>query len=506
MAPLLGIQWTYGLVVFLLSLYSLNHGILAVVFWRLRRRHPDVTPPGALDAPVTIQIPIYNEIFVAERVIRSACDVDYPRHLLEIQVLDDSTDETVDLTRRLVAEYQAEGVSITHVHRTDRRGFKSGALANGLAQARGEFLAVFDADFVVPPDFLHRTIPHFGDPRVGFVQTRWSYYNETASELTRATALALDGHFVVEQSARSWAGWFLNFNGTAGVLRRAAIVDAGGWQDDTLTEDLDLSYRLQLAGWRPVFLPHVTCPSEIPEDVHSLKVQQFRWTKGPIETARKLLPRLWRADLPLLVKWQGTMHLLGATAYPLIVLMTLLTPAMVLAAAHRPSRMIWPLSLYFFVATLGTLICYASAACWRGGAWWARLVRYPLFLALSIGISAHNTLAVLEALRGKRSSFERTPKYRATIDGPAVRAARYRSRVSWSLALDVVLAVCSATALTLAIQLGQYGAVPFLTLCTGGYCVVSLYALSHLRQRRAGTIVIRTATPEAELASAELVS
>jgi len=505
MSSLLAIQWTYGVVIFLLSLYSLNHGILAVLFWSLRRRHPDVTPPGAPEASVTIQIPLYNELFVAERVIRSACDVDYPRHLLEIQVLDDSTDETVELTRRLVAEYQAEGVSITHVHRTDRRGFKSGALANGLALARGEFLAIFDADFVVPPDFLRRTIPHFGDPRIGFVQTRWTYYNESASELTRATSLALDGHFVVEQSARCWAGWFLNFNGTAGVLRRSAIVDAGGWQDDTLTEDLDLSYRMQLAGWRPIFLPHVTCASEIPEDVHSLKVQQFRWTKGPLETARKLLPRLWRADQPLLVKWQGTMHLFGATAYPLIVAMTLLTPAMVVATARRPTHMVGPLAVYFFVATLGTLVCYASAALWRGGPWWARLARYPLFLALSIGISAHNTLGALEALRRKRSSFERTPKYRATTDGPAVRASRYRSRVSWSLALDLVLAGCSATALGLAVQRGQYGAVPFLTLLTGGYGLVCLLSIAHLGLRRRGAIAIRTETPDPELAPAQLV-
>ena len=224
------VQVTYAVVVFALSLYSLNHGILAVVFWWHRRRHDDVSPPTPLarDVRVTIQLPLFNEIHVAERVIRSACAVEYPRELLEIQVLDDSTDDTLAVTERLVAEYQAAGVPIVLLHRTDRTGYKSGALANALAKARGEFIAIFDADFVIPADFLTRTLPHFGDPKLGIVQTRWSYFNETTSELTRAASLALDGHFVVEQSARCWAGWFLNFNGTAGILRRQAIVEAGG--------------------------------------------------------------------------------------------------------------------------------------------------------------------------------------------------------------------------------------------------------------------------------------
>jgi cellulose synthase/poly-beta-1,6-N-acetylglucosamine synthase-like glycosyltransferase len=491
MSRWLAVQVAYGVVVFLLSLYSLNHGILAGIFWWLRRRHPDVTP-ASRDVTVTVQLPIYNEIYVAERVIRSACAVDYPAHLLEIQVLDDSTDETLELTRRLVREYRAAGVPIVHLHRDDRTGYKAGALANGLAHATGDFVAIFDADFVVPSDFLRRTLPHFGDPDVGIVQTRWSYFNETSSELTRATSLALDGHFVVEQSARCWAGWFLNFNGTAGVLRRQAIVDAGGWQDDTITEDLDLSYRVQLAGWRAMFLPHVACQSEIPDDVHSLKVQQFRWTKGPLETARKNLPHLWRSDRPLVVKWQGTMHLLGAFAYPLLVALTLLTPAMVLAAGRHTMHMIWPISLYFLCASLGTFFCYASAASWLGGPWWRRIARYPLFLAISVGISAHNTVAAIEAIFGKRSPFERTPKYQVTA-GATSTSRRYRSRVSWSLAFDVLLTLCTATALGLAIRLRQYGMLPFLTLFTSGYGLVCLYSVSHLvrREPRAAT-----ATPE----------
>src|SRR5215472_3830189 len=259
----LAIVIVYGIALFGLSLYSLNHAALVAVFLR-RRRQPTRGASSTHDPFVTIQLPLFNELYVAERVIRSACDVDYPRDRLEIQVLDDSTDETLELTQRLVEDHQARGVPIVHIHRADRRGFKSGALANGFEHARGEFIAVFDADFVVPRDFLRSTLPHFADPRVGIVQTRWTYFNDAYSELTRATALALDGHFVVEQSARCWAGWFLNFNGTAGILRRQAIQEAGGWQDDTITEDLDLSYRAQLVGWRAKYLPDVVCPSEIP--------------------------------------------------------------------------------------------------------------------------------------------------------------------------------------------------------------------------------------------------
>jgi cellulose synthase/poly-beta-1,6-N-acetylglucosamine synthase-like glycosyltransferase len=488
------VQATYTAVVLVLSLYSLNHGILAVVFWRLHRRHAGRPPATPLDraVTVTIQLPVFNEIHVAERLIRSACAVDYPRELLEIQVLDDSTDVTLALTSRLVAEYQAAGVPVVHVHRTERTGYKSGALANGLEQARGEFIAIFDADFVVPSDFLRRTLPYFGDPTVGIVQTRWSYFNETSSELTRAASLALDGHFVVEQSARCWAGWFLNFNGTAGVLRRAAIVDAGGWQDDTLTEDLDLSYRAQLSGWRALFLPHVACQSEIPDDIHSLKVQQFRWTKGPIETARKNLRRLWQSDRGLMVKWQGSMHLLSACGYPLLVVLTLLSPFMVLAAGRHPLTMIWPMTAYFFAVSFGTWFCYASAAYWLGGKWWQRMARYPLFLAMSVGLSAHNARAAIEALWGKRSPFERTPKGR-----------RYPSPVSWSMVGDAVLALASASAIALAVRDHQYGAVPSLAVFAVGYGAVSVYSVLHLasRYRRAP----RTKRADAELASAPLV-
>lgn len=496
------VQVTYAVVVFVLSLYSLNHGILAVVFWWHRRRHDNVSPPTPLgrDVRVTIQLPLFNEIHVAERLIRSACAVEYPRELLEIQVLDDSTDDTLAVTRRLVAEYQAAGVPIVHLHRTDRSGYKSGALANALAQARGEFIAIFDADFVIPADFLARTLPHFGDPRVGIVQTRWSYFNETASELTRAASLALDGHFVVEQSARCWAGWFLNFNGTAGVLRRQAVIEAGGWQDDTLTEDLDLSYRAQLMGWRALFLPDVACPSEIPDDIHSLKVQQFRWTKGPIETARKNLGRLWRSpDHGFLVKWQASVHLLSACGYPLLVILTLLSPAAVLAAGHHVMHWIWPVTAYFLATSFGTWFCYASAAYWLGGKWWQRMLRYPLFLAMSIGLSAHNAVGAVEGIFGIRSPFMRTPKFKA-----GAGARRYRSPVSWSVVGDAALTLASASGIAIAVVHHQYGALPALSLFTMGYGAVCVYSLLHLAPRHRHGVVAHTTRADTSLASAPI--
>jgi cellulose synthase/poly-beta-1,6-N-acetylglucosamine synthase-like glycosyltransferase len=289
----------YSLALLGVSVYGLNQAVLCVIFWyhRSRQRAVDAGPLADFAPVVTIQLPLYNELYVAEGVIRSACEVDYPRHLLDIQVLDDSTDATLALTQRLVAEYRARGVSIEYVHRADRSGFKSGALANGLARARGELIAVFDADFVVPRDFLRRIVPQFADPSVGIVQSRWTYSNDTFSEVTRAMALALDSHFVVEQSARYWAGLFLNFSGTGGVLRARAIADAGGWQDDTLTEDFDLSYRMQLAGWRVLFRRDVACESEIPMDIASLKAQQIPMDQGDPTDGAKGAPAALALDV-----------------------------------------------------------------------------------------------------------------------------------------------------------------------------------------------------------------
>jgi cellulose synthase/poly-beta-1,6-N-acetylglucosamine synthase-like glycosyltransferase len=476
----------YGLALLGLSLYGLNQAALCLVFWRHRPRERKVAPCRDSDAPVvTIQLPLYNEVYVAERVIRSACSVDYPPHLLEIQVLDDSTDETVELTRELVAEYQARGVSIAHLHRQDRRGYKSGALANGLRHARGELIAIFDADFVIPADFLRQIVPHFADPSVGIVQTRWSYLNETDSEMTRAMALALDGHFVVEQSARPWAGWFSNFNGTGGMLRARAIADAGGWQDDTLTEDLDLSYRMQLAGWRVTYRRDVACPSEIPTDIHSLKTQQFRWTKGVQETAQKILPSLWRSHRSLSIKFEGTLHLLGALAYPLLTALALLSPGALVASATHHVQLLRPIVWLNWGSILGSLALYTTATHDLGSGWRSRMLRFPLFLVLSIGLSAHNTRAALEAIVRKKSPFERTPKYReAGAAGPR-SFTRYRSRASWSTVAEFVLAAWAIVSVVVALRLRYYGAIPFQMLFVSGYLLVGIHSVRHMRSARA---------------------
>jgi cellulose synthase/poly-beta-1,6-N-acetylglucosamine synthase-like glycosyltransferase len=473
------IVWMYSLVLLGVSVYGLNQALLCVIFWyhRSRQRAVDSRPVAGFAPAVTIQLPLYNELYVAEGVIRSACEVDYPGHLLDIQVLDDSTDETLALTRRLVAEYGARGVSIDHVHRGDRCGFKSGALANGLARARGELIVVFDADFVVPRDFLQRVVPQFADPSVGIVQTRWTYSNDTFSEVTRAMALALDSHFIVEQSARYWAGWFLNFNGTAGVLRARAIADAGGWQDDTLTEDFDLSYRMQLAGWRVLYRRDVACESEIPADIASLKTQQFRWSKGIQQTAQKLLPRLWRSTYPLSVKCEGTVHLLGGLSFPLLILLTLLSPGMLIATAIHHEQIVLPIIWLNGLSIAGSWCCAYTAARDLDGAWRSRILRLPVLLMLSIGFSAHNARATLEGILGKPSPFERTPKYRARGRTMNQSGARYRSRASWGVVAEFALAAVAIVSVVIAITLRVYVAIPIQLLLVIGYTTVGLYSL-----------------------------
>jgi cellulose synthase/poly-beta-1,6-N-acetylglucosamine synthase-like glycosyltransferase len=314
----------YYLVLSVLAVYGLHRLVLLAVYFRTRK-HGAVRPPDPATWPrVTVQLPIFNERYVATRLIDAVCAFDYPRDRLEIQVLDDSTDDTTDRIARRVAHYRARGLDIHHLHRRRRTGYKAGALAAGCQQAQGELLAVFDADFVPPPEFLRETVPHFADPRLGVVQARWEHVNREYSLLTRAQAIFLDAHFLIEHVARNRAGHFFNFNGTAGIWRREAIVDAGGWHHDTLTEDLDLSYRAQLAGWRFLFLPEVTAPAELPVDVNAFKRQQFRWAKGSIQTARKLLGPVLRSDLPWSTKVEATIHLTNNAAYLLMVLLSLL--------------------------------------------------------------------------------------------------------------------------------------------------------------------------------------
>ncbi len=471
----------YIVALAILSLVSLNRYILVSLCRKFAHRRHGMRPVLAdADAPaVTIQLPIYNEYYVAERLIRSACELDYPRERLEIQVLDDSTDETLALTRELVRRYRDQGIDIKHIHRGDRTGFKAGALAHGLELARGEFVAVFDADFVIPPDFLRRTLPYFTTPHTGIVQARWTYLNEDYSLLTRATVIGLDAEFGIEQPARSWGGLFLGFNGTGAVLRTQCIRDAGGWHSDTITEDLDLSYRAQLAGWRIEYVYDVTCPSELPADVHGLKAQQFRWTKGTQETAKKLIPHLWRSNISPWLKLQGTLHLLANSTYPFLLLVGILNPAVVYAAHTYDIRITWWLSAYFLFSLFGTYSYHGEAERVLHRDWLKRMRYFPLFLGQAIGLSVNNAKAAVEAWLGRKSPFHRTPKYNITSRDTMWHRLRYRSRFTWTSVVELGLGLYSVGAIVYAVETREYGALPFLILYAFGYLLIGIYSVRH---------------------------
>lgn len=466
-------------VLFLFGLHSL---VLVYLYHRYRDRRiePPTLPLEQLPV-VTVQLPIYNEVYVVERLIDAVCQLDYPRHLLEIQVLDDSTDETQELARQRVEYYRQQGFDIHYLHRPNREGYKAGALRYGLERARGQLIAIFDADFIPKPDFLKRTVPYFADPRVGMVQTRWEHLNEDYSLLTKAQALSLDGHFVIEQQVRNKAGFFINFNGTAGIWRRLCIEDAGNWHSDTLAEDLDLSYRAQLRGWKFVFLPDVTSPAELPADINALKSQQFRWTKGAIEAAKKLLPAVWRAELPLATKLECTAHLTSNIVYPFILIVAVLNVPMVLIKNLVGGYDgLFTMMSVFVTASIGTFLFYLYSqrsvhADWRG-----RVLLYPLFMAGSMGLAVNNTKAVIEALVGKRSEFTRTPKYRILSARDDWRTRKYaRNRPTATVLLELALGVYFAIGIGISLYYLELAAIPFQLLFMVGFGGIGYLSLRH---------------------------
>ena len=422
--------------------------------------------------PVTIQLPLYNEKFVVERLIEETLKMDYPRHLLQVQVLDDSTDETHPFTEALVARYQAMGEPIEYRHRTNRHGFKAGALQEGLESATGEFVAVFDADFIPPTDFLRRTMDFFTDPKVGVVQTRWTYLNRGYNLLTEIQGMLLDGHFVLEHGARYGTGLFFNFNGTAGILRREMIQDAGGWEHDTLTEDSDLSYRAQLKGWKFVYIPAVECPSELPVDMQGFQVQQSRWSKGLTQVALKILPRLLRSDLPRRVKLEAIFHLTPNISYPLMVVVSaLMLPVMIVRFYMGWMQMVF-LDLPLIVASFWSITAFYVMAhrelypkTWKRG-----LVFIPALMATGVALTINNTRAVLEALCGVQTAFARTPKY-AIGSGPKLKVAnnKYRSKIGWMPYAELAFGTYFLYMIDYAISTLNFFAVPFLLLFVGGY-------------------------------------
>ncbi|MCB9761958.1 MAG: glycosyltransferase [Alphaproteobacteria bacterium] len=455
-----------------LSLYGLHRYHLTWLF--LKHRSDGATPHTPAAWPVvTVQLPLYNEPRVVTRAIDAVAALDYPADRLEVQILDDSTDGTTAMARAAVERWRKRGVDIRLIHRDNREGYKAGALAEGMERARGRFIAVFDADFLPQADFLTTLLPYFRDD-VGMVQARWGHLNEHSSLLTRLQAVLLDGHFVIEHTARNRSGRWFNFNGTAGIWRREAIEDAGGWHHDTLTEDLDLSYRAQLAGWRFVFLPDVVVPAELPGDIAAFKTQQHRWAKGSVQTARKLLPTLLRAPLPLRVRVEAVAHLTANLAYPMVVLLTAITPLAVRIRGESVGRYLWFDLAFFGMAMVSMGVFYATSQWAAYPDWRRRALRIPAVLALGIGMSVSQSLAVFEALAGHLSPFVRTPKT------GEIKKRRVLSRhlVLRPVAVaEMGFALYHAAALGWALGEGYYPSVPIQLLFAAGFATVGIRSM-----------------------------
>ncbi|MCF8259892.1 MAG: glycosyltransferase family 2 protein [Melioribacteraceae bacterium] len=423
---------------------------------------------------VTIQLPLYNELYVADRLVNAVCEIDYPKENLEIQVLDDSTDETVDIVARIVAEKQKEGFDIKHVRRTNRKGYKAGALKEGLEYATGDYIAIFDADFIPKTDFLKKTLRYFKDDQVGMVQTRWEHLNEDFSILTKIQALALDGHFVIEQTVRNRAGFFINFNGTGGVWKKSAIEDAGNWHDDTITEDLDLSYRAQLKGWKFIFLRDFTTPAELPSEINALKAQQFRWTKGAIETAKKLLPMVWSSKISLRIKMQSTFHLTNNIVFPFILLAGILNVPLIFIKNAGPYDNFFNFMSIFVLAFISSFLFYLYGQKEIYPNWRKKIVLFPVFMAGSMGLAVNNSRAVVEGLMNKKSEFVRTPKYKVVNKNDSFSDNKYiAKKVEKSAFVELLLAIYCSIGVIASIYFGEISALPFNLMFFFGFASIS---------------------------------
>ncbi|HVU47751.1 MAG TPA: cellulose synthase family protein [Terracidiphilus sp.] len=477
----------YFAVMIVLSIYGIHRYTMCYQYFKYRRNY-NPNPPRHFDElpMVTVQLPIFNEQFVIDRLVESVCAMDYPREKLEIQVLDDSTDETVDVASGIVERYAALGHPIVYIHRTNRHGFKAGALDAGLKIAKGEFVAIFDADFVPPTDWLMRVVHHFAEPEIGMVQTRWTHLNRDYSMLTQIEAILLDGHFVLEHGARARSGEFFNFNGTAGMWRRKAISDGGGWQHDTLTEDTDLSYRSQMAGWKFKYLPDVECPSELPIEMTAFKTQQARWAKGLIQTSIKVLPMVFRSNISRRNKIESVYHLTANMSYPLMVIMSaLLIPAMICRFYQGWFQMLLIDVPLFTASSLSIAVFYVMSQRELFPKTWKKTFYYlPFLMALGIGLTVTNTKAVMEALFGIKSAFVRTPKYRVAVKGEKSKAAKYRKRLKLAPWIELLLGCYFAAAIYYTFTNKNYFTAPFLILFVVGYWYTGLMSLLQGRFER----------------------
>ena len=469
---------TYFTALAILTVYGLHKGWLVYNYLRWRRNVPRVATDPTEWPAVTIQLPFYNERYVVERLLDAVARIDYPRRLLDIQVLDDSTDDTQQVARFHVKRWQKRGLPVRYFHRGNRAGFKSGNLAEGLKFATGEFVAHFDADFVPEPDFLRRTLPYFQNPKIAVVQARWTYLNGNFSVLTEVQSMMQNGHFTIEQGARSRSGAFFNFNGTAGIWRRAAIDDAGGWQHDTLTEDTDLSYRAQLRGWRFLYLPYIECPSELPIEMNAFKAQQSRWSKGLIQTAKKLLPRILLSDAPVRAKFEAFFHLTAPLTAPVMVILSvLLLPATLVRFHQSRFQSVW-IDTPGIISSLAVVAFYVVSQQSLHPREWKRLLLFlPLLMALGIGLSVSNAKAVLEGILGVKSDFVRTPKYNIDGKSGAWYAKQYWSPAGWVPFVEIAFGLFYVYGVISMLRMGNYRMVPFLLLFVSGFLYIGVVSL-----------------------------
>lgn len=488
-------DWTvlivYFGILFVLAIYGVYRVKQVSEFWRYSKFPPKPKGHFAEDELpfVTVQLPLFNEMYVVERLVKAVTQIDYPRARLEIQVLDDSTDETVKIASATVAKYAAQGFDIHYIHRQDRTGFKAGALENGMKTAKGDLMAIFDADFVPQPDFLRKLVHFFTDPTVGCAQMRWAHINGSYNLLTRLQTIMLDGHFVLEQTTRNRSGNFFNFNGTAGILRREAIELSGGWQHDTLTEDTDLSFRAQLMGWRFVYLLDEEAPAEVPVEINAFKAQQRRWAKGVLQVWFKLYRRIWYAPLPLRVKLEMFFRLTGNISYPLMIVASFMQFPLLLVRYNQGlyQLMVLDVPLLFF-STVSVVLFYGSAV-WYLDRARKRLLHLPLVMGLGIGLAFSNARAVLEALAGVKSEFVRTPKYRVeTTTDESWKRKKYKRKHGWLPLLELSFAVYFVLAIAYAVKMHMWGPIVFLLLFCFGYGymgTMSLLQTAGLSRRRA---------------------
>ncbi|MEL6535040.1 MAG: cellulose synthase family protein [Bacteroidota bacterium] len=483
---IIGLYITALLFTFLFSLAQLH---LTVHYLRRLRRNgtkSDAVLPAMEDLPIiTVQLPIYNELYVVERLIDCVAGLEYPKDKLEIQVLDDSTDETIELTAKKVAEWQAKGLDIQHVRRPERKGFKAGALQYGLEIAKGEFLAIFDADFLPKKDWLLQTVPNFSRPEVGVVQTRWGHINKDYSLLTRLQAFALDAHFTIEQGGRNEAHSFINFNGTAGMWRKKCILDAGGWSADTLTEDLDLSYRAQMKGWQFEYLEHVEAPAELPIFMPAIKSQQYRWNKGGAQTARKNLGKVMGHSLKLGNKFHAIFHLLNSTVFLAILTAGILSiPMLFIKVSYPEFNLLFNLGSIFLVGFASIMLFYwvASRRLYPNQArtyFWAN---FPLFLTMSMGLSLHNAIAVTEGLMGKKSPFIRTPKFNVQDKKEGIAGNIYvKPTITWLTVFEGILSLYFIFGIAAGFWLGDYGLLLFHIMLAFGYGLIFYHSIKPLK-------------------------